>query len=152
MATLTSDMMPPSEAMARMAQKAARALAPLLRDRPETVTLQPAPDENGRRVTVPLKAFELFVELLGHLANGNGVTVLPIHAELTTQEAANILNVSRPFVVRLVEEGKLACRMVGTHRRIPVTELLKYKQADDERRKQALAEALADEQADGIDV
>jgi excisionase family DNA binding protein len=151
MAIPTRDLMPPSEEMANTARQAMRALAPLLRDRPSTIVLRP--DTDGRhQVTVPLKAFELFVELLGHLANGKAVTVLPIHAELTTQEAADLLNVSRPYVVQLVDQGKLACHKVGTHRRIPVTELVRYKQEDDERRKKALADMVAADQADGLDL
>ena len=64
-----------------------------------------AKGDGSATVTVPVEAFELFVEVLTHLANGNGVTVMPVRAELTTQQVADLLNVSRPFVIQLLEAG-----------------------------------------------
>jgi excisionase family DNA binding protein len=96
-------------------------------------------NEEGVTMTVPREALELFAELLGHLAMGDGVTVVPAHAELSTFEAAELLNVSRPFVIGLLEAGKIPFRMVGTHRRIRLTDLMVYKQQDDARRDEALA-------------
>ncbi|MCB9786938.1 MAG: helix-turn-helix domain-containing protein [Deltaproteobacteria bacterium] len=91
-------------------------------------------------ISLPREALELFVEVLGQMANGNAVTVVPVHAELTTHQAAEILNVSRPFLIGLLDAGKMPFRMVGTHRRIRFTDLMAYKQQDDARRDEALAE------------
>jgi excisionase family DNA binding protein len=75
---------------------------------------------------------------------------LPIHAELTTQEAADLLNVSRPTLIRLLNEGKMEFHKVGTHRRVPFKSALGYKKRIDKERKAALAELVAYDQELGI--
>ncbi len=80
-------------------------------------------------VGVPPEAFDLLLEILGHMANGNAVVVVPLEADLTTQEAADLLNVSRPFLITLVDSGKIPCRLLGTHRRIRASDVLRYKQS-----------------------
>ena len=93
---------------------------------------------------MPRQAFDLFVEILTQMANGNGMTLIPIHAELTTQQAADLLNVSRPYLIRLLDEGKMPHRMVGTRRRVLVADLMAYKNAADEERRKVLAELTAE--------
>ena len=78
------------------------------------------------------------------------MNLIPVHAELTTQQAADILNVSRPFVVRLVEEGKIPCRKVGTHRRIRFQDLLQYKRHTEQERLKVLEELAAQAQELGM--
>lgn len=112
---------------------------------PQHVELVASGDETAR-VTVPVEAFELMVDVLTHLANGHGVTIMPVKAELTTQQAAEILNVSRPYVVKLLEEGAIPHRKVGTHRRIQLEDLLAYKRKDDEERDAVLDALAADAQ------
>lgn len=101
-------------------------------------------------VSVPKEAFDLFIEVLGHLANGAAVSIVPVHAELTTQQAAAMLNVSRPFLVKVLESRALPYRMVGTHRRILMSDLLAYKKADDARRTAILDELAAEAQQHGL--
>ncbi|MDX1935148.1 MAG: helix-turn-helix domain-containing protein [Capsulimonadales bacterium] len=76
--------------------------------------------------TVPSIAMRLLAEVLAKLAEGQTVTLVPLHAELSTQQAADLLGVSRPFFVKLLEEGKLPYRKVGEHRRVRYSELLQY--------------------------
>jgi excisionase family DNA binding protein len=80
------------------------------------------------------------------MAQGNAVTIVPIHAELTTQEAADLLNVSRPFLIKLIESQEIPCRKVGRHRRIRFADLMEYKQKTDTQRTQALDELVAQSQ------
>jgi excisionase family DNA binding protein len=75
---------------------------------------------------------------------------VPVHAELTTQEAADLLNVSRPTLIQLLEEGKIPFRKVGTHRRVGMEQLMKYKRELETNRRAALAELVAYDQEIGL--
>ena len=77
---------------------------------------------------LPPAIVEFLFRTLLHIADGNAVTLVPIHAELTTQEAANLLNVSRPYLIQLLEKGKIKFHTVGRHRRILFADILKYQE------------------------
>ena len=79
-------------------------------------------------------------EVLTHVAKGEMVTVVPYGAELSTKEAADLLNVSRPFLIKLLEQGEIGFHRVGSHRRIEAEELLRYKKARDSQRREAMKE------------
>lgn len=100
--------------------------------------------EDGQVLTLPKSALRLLSHLLTEMSQGNAVTLIPIHAELTTQEAADYLNVSRPYLVRLLEEGRVPFRKIGTHRRVRFDDLRIFKAAAERRRAAALDE-LADQ-------
>lgn len=84
--------------------------------------------------------------MLSQIAQGNAVTLLPIPAELTTQEAANLLNVSRPHLVKLLEAGEIPFHKVGTHRRVRFEDLMRYKEHINQKRMEALDELAAQAQ------
>ena len=141
----------PSARASEEAQTALRALSRLPRRKTHrTIQVRPEGEDKTVSVTVPREAFELFLEILGHMANGNAVTIVPVHAELTTQEAADMLNVSRPFLIGLLDAGQIPFRLVGTHRRVKVADLITYKQADDTKRNEVLDELAAEAQKHGL--
>lgn len=87
------------------------------------------------QIEVPRSAVVMLRDILANMAAGRTMSLLPHHAELTTQQAADILNVSRPYVIKLVEAGELDCHRVGTHRRLKAGDVLAYKKSDDLKRK-----------------
>lgn len=93
---------------------------------------------DGRGVQLPDTVHELLLKILKNLQAGKAVSIVAEHQELTTQRAANILGVSRPFLVRLLEEGHIPFHMVGSHRRIYLRDLLAYKHRRDSARHEAL--------------
>ncbi len=95
----------------------------------------------GAPVELPASVREVLVRVVRELAEGNAVTVLPVHAELTTQEAADLLNVSRPYLIGLLDDHVLPCtRTAGNHRRLRLVDVLAYKRSRDAARRAALDE------------
>lgn len=102
-------------------------------------------------VVVPALAFRLFVEVLAQLANGNAVTIVPIHAELTTQQAADLLNVSRPYVIKLLDDGEIEYRRVGNRRKIRFEDLAEYTRRRSDTTREALEELTREAERLGLD-
>jgi excisionase family DNA binding protein len=102
---------------------------------PAEVTIRVDEPDDDNELVVPKEALELFARVLAHMAAGRAVAVVPAHAELTTQRAADVLNVSRPYLIGLLDAGEIAYRKVGTHRRVTVSSLLDYMRRDDQQRR-----------------
>ena len=98
---------------------------------------------------IPASALSLLADALGTIAAGRGVTLVAQDAELTTAQAADILNVSRPYVIKLLEEGKIPHRKTGTHRRIRLEDVLDYKAESKARKERAIDRLVADAQEQG---
>jgi len=110
-----------------------------------------AAGRNLEPIDLPPVVTRLLVDILKETAAGNAVTLVPISAEVTTSQAADLLNVSRPFLIGLVENGTLPVRKVGTHRRLPLSEVLAYKAENFARRSKALDELAELDQALGLE-
>jgi excisionase family DNA binding protein len=141
----------PSAAEIDIARESSRDLAVALASRAETQRFE-FRDDNGemRSVNLPTTVLKLLVDVLSEIGQGNAVSIIPIHAELTTQEAADLLNVSRPYFVQLLEKGDIPFRRVNTHRRVRYQDVVDYKKRIDDARLAALDELTAQAQELGM--
>ncbi|MGL5363522.1 MAG: helix-turn-helix domain-containing protein [Bosea sp. (in: a-proteobacteria)] len=125
----------PTAADALVAREATIKLKPLEKQLGD-VRVQLMDMQDSMPIPLPASAVRFFMEILHNMAEGRAFTLMPMHAELTTQQAADFLNVSRPHVVKLLEGDDIPYRKVGTHRRIRFADLDAYKRKSDvERRK-----------------
>jgi excisionase family DNA binding protein len=106
--------------------------------------------DGGEVLRLPKAISDLLYLMLTEMAQGNAVTLIPVHAELTTQEAADYLNVSRPHLIRMLEQGKVKFHMVGTHRRIRFSDLEAYRKAAEEEHQRVMDELAAQAQELGM--
>lgn len=138
----------PNDEEARLAADSSRVLASCS-GRGDTATLRLIDDDQD--ITVPVKAIHMLADILTQMAQGNAVSIVPIHAELTTQQAADMLNISRPFLIKkILDTGKLAYHKAGTRRKILYKDLLAYKQKDLDERKAIMAELAKQAQELGM--
>ena len=125
-------------------------VASQVKDRNEPTKLSLAVNDNDERsVTLPPALTESLLEILRLVSSGHGFYMIPVEAQLTTQQAADLLNVSRPFLVKLLEENEIPFTKTGRHRRVRADDIFTYKERRDKKRSEALS-ALARIDADEI--
>jgi excisionase family DNA binding protein len=134
----------PSRADAEMATEASRTLA---RHRGGALRIKL---DDGEELLLPTGVAALLKHILTETADGNAVTLIPVHAELTTRQAADYLNVSRPHVIKLIEQGRIDCHKAGTHRRIKFRDLEAFKASQATKRSEALDALTAEAQELGM--
>jgi excisionase family DNA binding protein len=135
----------PTPADVAAAETSSRQLATILGGRPartphQLVRLVPNECAAPVEIQIPTAALEMLLGILSNMALGKAITVIPVDAELTTQQAADILNVSRPYFVSLLESKQIPCRKVGTRRRVRFIDLMAYKKRIDDARHETLDE------------
>ena len=135
---------PPSDEDIKIAAESSRRLVAALIGKGDQTQIRVV--DGDQDITVPMAAMHMLVDILAHMAEGEAVALIPQHAELTTQQAADFLNVSRPFFVKLLEGGKLDFHKVGSHRRVYFRDLVAYKEQSMEERRKALDELSAQAQ------
>ena len=145
MTTLTHDRLLPTAEEVAIARESGRVLSAYLQTRAGSQQIEIFDDTGAAHtVRLPVSALRLLVDVLAEIGEGNAVSIIPIHAELTTQDAADLLNVSRPFLVQLLERGEIPFHKIGTHRRVRYQDVVAYKQRIDTERRRAL-DALAEQ-------
>lgn len=130
----------PSERDAILAEQSGRVLASYIQSAKAPAIQLLKKGKEPEQLQLPPTAIRLLIDILAEMAEGNAVSLIPIHAELTTQAAADLLNVSRPYLVSLIEEGKIPHRKVGTKRRVLAKDILDYKSKTDKARLKSLEE------------
>ncbi len=139
---LKYDLVLPSEQDALLALESSRTLARYLDE--DGLDLEIVEDHERAGLKLPPSAVRLLLDILTQMSEGNAVTLIPYHAEMTTQQCADFLNVSRKhFVEEILEKGLLPYRKVGTHRRIRFEDLMAFKKKDDTERQARLDELTA---------
>lgn len=135
----------PTTEEAALARESYRALSSLPQTHFGTQRIEIVDDQGAAHtVRLPASAMRYLVDVLAEIGAGNSVSIIPSHAELTTQEAADVLNVSRPFLVQLLERGEIAFHKTGSHRRVRYQDVIAYKERIDAAREKAL-DALAEQ-------
>jgi len=113
------------------------------------VSLQSSNGETDELV-LPGYVVQILLDVLSQMSQGNAISLVPYHQEISTQEAANLLNVSRPYLVNLLETQQIPFHRVGTHRRVRLRDVLDYKERIDEQRLDALNELTSLSQQEGM--
>lgn len=112
----------------------------------QPLTLKVIDAEQEEPIQLPAGAVAMLMDILGAMAAGQGITLIPEKAELTTGQAANVLNVSRPYFVKLLEAGEIPYHKVGKHRRVLMEDVMRYKDAIDRERETALDQLVEEAQ------
>ena len=118
----------PSDRDTQLADQVSKKLAPYLKGNDDIQIKLVDQGREGDILDIPISAVRILFDILVNMARGNAMTLLPLEKELTTQQAADILNVSRPHLVGLLENGEIKFRKVGKHRRVRFEDLIQYKE------------------------
>ena len=145
MSAILDDVVAPTEQDTKLAQESSRRLSSLAKEDRVKVLIR-GEDQGTSPIELPQAAVNLLARILTEMALGNAITLIPIHAELTTQQAASLLGVSRPFLIEQIEAKKIPFRKVGTHRRIRFEDVMNYKRRIDADREKVLDQLAAEAQ------
>ena len=142
----------PDEAASVQAARAVQALEQFLEQHPEASTVSLSLLADGDDACgVPVDVLGLLIQVLAQTASGNAVAVSPVKTELTTQQAADLLNVSRPYLVKLLDRRRIPFRRVGNRRRLLLSDVVAFKHFDESERRTIAAELTAEGQHQDVE-
>ena len=149
----TVDAIAPTQQEAQLARESSAALASLLEDTGESNSpciLVCTGDNREADIALPSSVLRLILGALQEMGKGHAVTLMPLQSELTTQQAADLMRVSRPSLIKMLDDGKLPYRKVGAHRRILYSDVLQHIQAEHARRTRVMEELVAETERFGL--
>jgi excisionase family DNA binding protein len=144
-----NEVVTPTKADSALAKESSEKLSAFLKSS-KGVRLQVTAGRQSEYLVLPPPALRALVRILAEMGQGNAITLTPIRAELTSQQAADLLNVSRPHLVKLLDEGAIPSHKVGSHRRVQLEDVLAYKREFLAKRHAALDELQAISQELGL--
>lgn len=139
----------PNEQDVRLARRSSSQLR-RFKNRRRVFKLTVAAGESEEELKIPAIAYHMLEMILSELAQGHAVALSPVDREITTQQAADLLNVSRPHLIKLLESGRIPFRKIGSHRRVRVADVLEYKARMDAEAERAFAELVEQAQELGM--
>ena len=149
MTTIAQRHLPPSAQDAAIARVSGQLLSRYVRTK-APLKLRVTESDQVEPIELPAAAVALLMDVLEAMAAGRGITIIPQNAELTTAQAAEVLNVSRPFLIKLLEQENIPHRKVGRHRRVLMEDVMNYKAAIDAEREAVLDRLAAEAQEQGM--
>lgn len=139
----------PNEQDVHLARRSSSQLS-RFKKRRSAFKLKVAAGKTEEELTIPAIAFQMLEMILSEMAQGHAVALSPVDREVTTQKAADLLNVSRPHLIKLLESGRIPFRKIGSHRRVRVADVLEYKARMDAEADRAFAELVEQAQELGM--
>ena len=149
MTTIAHRHLPPSAQDAAIARVSGQLLSRYVRTK-TPLKLRVTESDQVEPIELPAGAVALLMDVLEAMAAGRGITIIPQNAELTTAQAAEVLNVSRPFLIKLLEQEEIPHRKVGRHRRVLMEDVMNYKAIIDAERESVLDRLAAEAQEQGM--
>jgi len=145
----TNEIRKPNKLERKLAQESYSSLISAI-DQLKTDQAEIEIEETGEKITLPVKALTLLGEILKAMSQGKPISIVPLATEVTTQSAAEVLGCSRPYLVKLLEEGKIEYTKVGKHRRIKYEDIIDYKRKMKEEQKKRLIEMMHNDEDLGL--
>ena len=147
--TTATEMTLPSEEDKRLAENSIQQVKEALIHAGGSAFIEVELDE-GHPIKIPRMALKMLFKILQEIEKGNAVSIIPVGAEVTTQKAAELLGFSRPYIVKLLEEGKIPFRKIGRHRRVMLEDVLEYKKNFKREQREILNQMIAEDQELGL--